>query len=133
MGQQHNSSSLLNRIFYGLSILVISALSVQFISNVYDKWNRNPVIVAINPSRTLINTIPFPAITICNMNQVSAKKAKLFSKWVIFFIQEIDGNRVYCNHSNRNSTENKIVFNHHKVLLGNLPPSMLNSTQYPDK
>lgn len=44
--------------------------SAYFISNIYDKWNVTPVIVGINPKFKTIQSIPFPAITMCNMNQV---------------------------------------------------------------
>lgn len=39
------------------------------------KWNTTPVIVGINPEPTYITKEPFPALTICNLNQALAAKA----------------------------------------------------------
>ncbi|XP_039752611.1 pickpocket protein 28-like [Pararge aegeria] len=44
-----------------------------FILNVYAKWRMSPMIVSINPENMPLNQLPFPAITICNVNQ--AKKS----------------------------------------------------------
>ncbi|CAB3220489.1 unnamed protein product [Arctia plantaginis] len=44
-----------------------------FIQNVYAKWRMSPMIVSINPKNIELEELPFPAITICNMNQ--AKKS----------------------------------------------------------
>ncbi|XP_030245969.1 pickpocket protein 28-like [Drosophila navojoa] len=39
------------------------------------KWNTTPVIVGINPEPTYITKEPFPALTICNLNQALASQA----------------------------------------------------------
>lgn len=41
----------------------------------FEKWNTTPVIVGINPEPTYITNEPFPAITICNLNQALAAQA----------------------------------------------------------
>lgn len=41
----------------------------------FEKWNTTPVIVGINPEPTYITNEPFPAITICNLNQALATQA----------------------------------------------------------
>lgn len=50
--------------------------SAYFINHVFIKWDISPVIVGINPKFKTISSIPFPALTICNMNQ--AKKSVAF-------------------------------------------------------
>lgn len=59
--------------FFGLSFILVFALSAYFISNVWLKWSSSPVIITLNPVSTSISEFPFPAITVCNMNQ--AKKS----------------------------------------------------------
>lgn len=58
------------RFFWIISFITAMGFSAYFISNIYDKWNVTPVIVGINPKFKTIQSIPFPAITMCNMNQV---------------------------------------------------------------
>ncbi|XP_055320679.1 pickpocket protein 28 [Sitodiplosis mosellana] len=58
------------RIFFTLMFLLVVILSVVFITNVYRKWDESPIIITLNSETTSITQIPFPAVTICNMNQV---------------------------------------------------------------
>lgn len=48
---------------------------MYFISNIYQKWTASPIIIAQNAYATSISEFPFPAVTICNLNQV--KKSKI--------------------------------------------------------
>lgn len=52
---------------------MVFGLSIFFISNIYAKWQTAPIIIALNAEATRISDIPFPAVTICNMNK--AKKS----------------------------------------------------------
>lgn len=61
--------TIFERFFFGLAFVVVLGLSGYFISNVYQKWTASPVIVALSAVSTSISEIPFPAVTICNMNQ----------------------------------------------------------------
>ena len=46
--------------------LIISLIGCSFlVSDVYNKWEENPVIVSVDKKLTPIWTIPFPAVTIC--------------------------------------------------------------------
>lgn len=47
-----------------------------FISAVYLKWFDGTVIVSFNPTDANIKDIPFPAITICSMNQAGKPEAE---------------------------------------------------------
>lgn len=57
------------RSFFAVSFCLVVALSCYFISNVYAKWSASPVIITLNSVDTPLTAFPFPAITICNMNQ----------------------------------------------------------------
>ncbi|XP_054729239.1 pickpocket protein 28-like [Anastrepha obliqua] len=54
-------------------------MSAFFVNNIYDKWNHTPLIVSINPNPTSITQDPFPAVTICNLNQAYKQIAEKFS------------------------------------------------------
>lgn len=49
---------------------MVIILASYFISNVWQKWTETPIIIGLDPVATAIKDIPFPAVTICNMNQV---------------------------------------------------------------
>lgn len=68
------------RIFFALSFVLVVLLSIFFISNVYTKWSSTPIIVAINPAPSFIVDEPFPAVTLCNLNQASKKRASQFKE-----------------------------------------------------
>ena len=46
------------------------------------KWRREPIYVAFDTVSTPVHKVPFPAVTVCNMNQASIHKCeiKYFSK-----------------------------------------------------
>lgn len=56
-------------IFFGMSFIMVGCLSAYFISNVYIKWINTPIIISLNSELSQSKDFPFPAITICNMNQ----------------------------------------------------------------
>ncbi|KAI5730158.1 hypothetical protein M8J76_010655 [Diaphorina citri] len=58
------------RMFWIISFIMAIIASVLLISNLYAKWIYNPVIISLSPIATPLTAIPFPAITICNMNNV---------------------------------------------------------------
>ncbi|KAM3963999.1 pickpocket protein 28 [Aphomia sociella] len=49
-----------------------------FIFNVYAKWSMTPMIVSINPQNMALEELPFPAITICNVNQAKKSVAEYY-------------------------------------------------------
>ncbi|KAK5646216.1 hypothetical protein RI129_004680 [Pyrocoelia pectoralis] len=65
------------RLFWLIAFFLAVCCSVYFISQIYSKYNLNPVIVSLNPKPTQIGTLPFPAITICSMNQAKRGEAEL--------------------------------------------------------
>lgn len=64
------------RVFWLLAFITAFSLAAYFIRVVYSKWNDSPVIVSFNPMDASIKDIPFPAITICSMNQAGRPEAE---------------------------------------------------------
>lgn len=67
-----------------VSFIAAVAFATNFINNIYYKWINSPVILSLSPEATPINTIPFPAITICNMNNAKRSVAlDILNRYVI--------------------------------------------------
>lgn len=73
-----NAAHFVFRVFFLLSFLLVFLLSVYFISNVYEKWSSSPVVVAMSARSTQITEVPFPAVTICNMNRARLSVVQKF-------------------------------------------------------
>lgn len=58
-----------HRIFFASSLVLVLLLSGYFITNVYNKWAQSPTIITIGSRSVSILDIPFPAVTICNINK----------------------------------------------------------------
>lgn len=69
-----------NRLFFALTFLLVFILSVYFISNVWIKWSASPVIITLNSKSREIGDLPFPAVTVCNMNQAQSSSVKKLNK-----------------------------------------------------
>uniref|UniRef100_A0A1A9UHP7 Pickpocket protein 28 n=1 Tax=Glossina austeni TaxID=7395 RepID=A0A1A9UHP7_GLOAU len=72
------------RVFFGLSFVLVVTLSSFFISNIYGKWSASPIIVTLSAKQTTDTDIPFPAITICNLNQARKSKVQSIGKQISF-------------------------------------------------
>uniref|UniRef100_A0A182IM43 Pickpocket n=1 Tax=Anopheles atroparvus TaxID=41427 RepID=A0A182IM43_ANOAO len=70
------SLTIWERAYFFLTFLIVTVCSIYFISSVYIKWQSSPIIIGLNPIATHIRSIPFPAVTICNMNQVRKEAAE---------------------------------------------------------
>jgi len=55
--------------FWAISFLLAVATAAYFITLLYHKWEENPVIISVGATATQLTSIPFPALTICNMNR----------------------------------------------------------------
>ncbi|XP_017850493.1 pickpocket protein 28 [Drosophila busckii] len=77
-----NSRKLHNadRLFFAAALLAVLGFAGFLMQDAFDKWNTTPVIVGINPEPTYITNEPFPAVTICNLNQALACRAAQFAK-----------------------------------------------------
>ncbi|XP_065341967.1 pickpocket protein 28-like [Cloeon dipterum] len=68
--------NIFERIFW-LGAFVLAMVTAAFlIFDLYKTWDANPVIVSFSASSTPITDIPFPAITICNMNNARRSVAE---------------------------------------------------------
>ncbi|XP_050088417.1 pickpocket protein 28 [Anopheles aquasalis] len=90
------SLTLWERAYFFVTFIVVTACAIYFISNVYIKWQSSPIIIGLNPIATPIKDIPFPAVTICNMNQVRREaavriEAHTLEQTVLQAICSIDG------------------------------------------
>jgi len=62
--------------FWAISFLLAVATAAYFITLLYRKWEENPVIISVGATATQLTSIPFPALTICNMNRARKSVAK---------------------------------------------------------
>ncbi|KAH8397812.1 hypothetical protein KR222_002754 [Zaprionus bogoriensis] len=72
--------TLSERVFFGISFVLVVGLSSFFISNVYIKWNASPIIISTSAKQMLTSNMPFPAITICNLNQALRSRVEHISR-----------------------------------------------------
>ncbi|XP_017072449.1 pickpocket protein 28 [Drosophila eugracilis] len=63
------------KLYFAVIFTFLVFVAINLAVGIYNKWDSTPVIIGISSTMTPINKIPFPAITICNMNQ--AKKSKV--------------------------------------------------------
>ncbi|XP_057651298.1 pickpocket protein 28-like [Diorhabda carinulata] len=63
------SLSIFERMFWLISFSVAIGFAAYYITNIFQKWNSSPVIISFSPFDADLKSIPFPAVTICNMNQ----------------------------------------------------------------
>ncbi|XP_060517750.1 pickpocket protein 28-like [Cylas formicarius] len=64
------------RIFWFISFSLAIGFAAYYITNIYEKWRSSPVIISFSPFDADLTSIPFPAITICNMNQAKNSEAE---------------------------------------------------------
>lgn len=85
---------------------MVGCLSAYFISNVYIKWINTPIIISLNSELSQSKDFPFPAITICNMNQ--ARKS---------FVEKIEKDTLensvlssLCYHKKMNASTSRQIY-----------------------
>ncbi|XP_017055900.1 pickpocket protein 28 [Drosophila ficusphila] len=74
------SITITERVFFGIAFVLVVILSGFFISNVYVKWSASPIIISTSAKQKLTSNMPFPAITICNLNQALLSKVERISR-----------------------------------------------------
>lgn len=75
--------SLKERLFFGLAFIFVVIVSSYFIGNVYTKWRENPMIIGMSATLSNSKDFPFPAVTICNMNQAKESKVRTIERFII--------------------------------------------------
>lgn len=79
------------RVFWIIAFLMSVSLAIYLIYQVWDRYTKVPVIVSFQTSEQDIDSIPFPAVTLCNMNKVKNRKNSL-SVSTLYFISSVK----YC-------------------------------------
>eukprot|EP00102_Acyrthosiphon_pisum_P019219 XP_016656429.1 PREDICTED: pickpocket protein 28-like [Acyrthosiphon pisum] len=72
----NNELSASERCFWIISFGLAVITAIYFIANLVHKWQDMPVIISLSPKATQLTSIPFPAITICNMNNARKSVAR---------------------------------------------------------
>ncbi|XP_076270438.1 pickpocket protein 28-like [Rhynchophorus ferrugineus] len=119
------------RIFWFISFSMAICFAAYYISNIYTKWKSSPVIISFSPFDAELNSIPFPAITICNMNQAKRNEAERILKEGSSIERKLlddscNGNTTFDNSENI-SWESLRDF---LVKVGNSCSDMLHSCQW---
>jgi amiloride-sensitive sodium channel len=70
--------------FWTIAFILAVVTAAYFITLLYHKWDENPVIVSVGAKSTQLMSIPFPAVTVCNMNKARKSIAEeiINSKYV---------------------------------------------------
>ncbi|KAJ9596122.1 hypothetical protein L9F63_012706 [Diploptera punctata] len=74
VGDSHKH--IVDRLFWLAAFILSIFTASYYISISYEKWNDTPVIVSIAAKATQMIEIPFPAVTICTMNEARKSKAE---------------------------------------------------------
>ncbi|XP_063697190.1 pickpocket protein 28-like [Culicoides brevitarsis] len=98
--------SIIERLFFLVSFIFVVCLSGYFITNVYMKWVRTPIIISLDPQLSQSKDFPFPAVTICNMNQARNTFAKNISRDSIEYAVLTS----MCHHTKLDSTFKDNIF-----------------------
>ncbi|PNF17623.1 hypothetical protein B7P43_G07373 [Cryptotermes secundus] len=64
------------RLFWTIAFILATMTAGYFIKIVYAKWDDTPVIVSIAAKTTQLVDIPFPAVTLCTMNEARKSEAE---------------------------------------------------------
>ncbi|XP_015179465.1 PREDICTED: pickpocket protein 28-like [Polistes dominula] len=67
--------SIVERIFWIISFTAAVLTATYYIWSLYAKWVTSPIIISISPETVSLDDFPFPAVTICNMNNVKKSEA----------------------------------------------------------
>ena len=117
------------RTFFFVSFVIAFSFSMVFTHNIYMNWSLVPVIVSKSPSVSSVDSLPFPAITVCNLNLASASKVKDIKRGT----QEHSILETYCSSGLEFDAEidyNKTINNWPKYREFIRNVSILSSTYY---
>ncbi len=66
----------MERVFWLVVVAVAWIFSAYFSYKVINKWKTSPVLVSFESVQTGIYSIPFPSLTVCNMNKVRRSRVQ---------------------------------------------------------
>ncbi|XP_021965019.1 pickpocket protein 28 [Folsomia candida] len=101
------------RVFWLIAIITSMSVAVILILQIWEKYRLTPVITVFQPKDTRINLLPFPAITICNTNNVQKSKAEEYENRLIAnpTDAQINSDLYRLNHICQSSSTFKDSFN----------------------
>ncbi|KAF4532508.1 hypothetical protein B566_EDAN007623, partial [Ephemera danica] len=76
------------------------SLSAFFIIAIWSKWEQNPIIVSLDTTAAIIDDIPFPGVTICNMNKMKRSRVEELTESMGYFASTRSGS-AQMNAANR--------------------------------
>lgn len=65
-----------NRVIWMLLFLIGVCFSIYFCLLMWRKWDESPVLVSLETNHYPLKRVPFPAVTVCNVNKVSLNKLR---------------------------------------------------------
>lgn len=93
------------RTFFAMAFMLVTILASYFITNIWQKWNDSPIIIGLNPVAVEGKDIPFPALTICNMNQVRKNYAEKLPDEDKSILESVCSNKLQLNESTADQVE----------------------------
>ncbi|PSN34583.1 hypothetical protein C0J52_26311 [Blattella germanica] len=72
----NTTTNWLQRLFWTIAFILAILAASYYINQVYIKWKLSPVIVSIGAKITPMIEVPFPAVTICTMNEARKSNAE---------------------------------------------------------
>ncbi|KZC12404.1 Sodium channel protein Nach, partial [Dufourea novaeangliae] len=67
--------TIVERVFWIISFTLAVLTAGYYIWFLYRKWVSTPIIISLSPESVSLNEVPFPSVTICNMNNVKRSEA----------------------------------------------------------
>ncbi|XP_052752663.1 sodium channel protein Nach-like [Galleria mellonella] len=71
--------TLVERSCWAVAVLMSTAIAIYFVVTAYRWYARNPIVTVIESTQGAIWDMPFPAVTICDLNIISRKAARRFA------------------------------------------------------
>lgn len=70
------------RIFWLAAFLASTITSIYLIWGVWQDYANTPIITVFKPTETTIDLVPFPAVTICNVNGIQGSTFQKIQEYV---------------------------------------------------
>ena len=104
--------SLSLRIVWTLTVLASITLCFLFIYNAAENFLKSTVVTTIHSTTVPLSEVYFPAVTVCNINQVSTK-LKLYFINLICLLKKLCQNKALVYFKRQNQREKNFDFLHY--------------------